>query len=77
MFALRQYTGFVLLVFVPLIGLVAVCTIGYLLAVAGKRLTRMVIALTFRKRKQAVEPTTSTSLTLIQPRVTVVSEMKA
>ena len=49
MFVLRQYTGFVLLMFVPLAALFASCTVGYLLAVAGKKLTRVLVALAFRK----------------------------
>jgi hypothetical protein len=77
MFALRQYTGFVLLVFVPLMGLFAVCTIGYLLAMAGKKLTRVVVALAFRKQQRAVGLTTSTNANRIQPRVVVAARVEA
>jgi ABC-type proline/glycine betaine transport system permease subunit len=68
MFVLRQYTGFVLLAFVPLTALFAACTTGYLLAISGKKLTSMVVALALRKQEPIIDGTT-TKLTDIQPRV--------
>jgi hypothetical protein len=68
MFVLRQYTGFVLLAFVPLTALFAACTAGYLLAISGKKLTSMVVALALRKQEPIIDGTT-TKRTDIQPRV--------
>jgi hypothetical protein len=70
MFVLRQYTGFVLLAFVPLTALFAACTIGYLVAIAGKKLTSTVVALALRKHEPHIDGT-STKVTDIQPRVIV------
>ena len=68
MFVLRQYTGLVLLVFVPLTGLFACCTVGYLLVMTGKKLTRMIVRLAPHEQERFIEPT-SASLTRTQPRV--------
>jgi hypothetical protein len=77
MFVLRQYTGFVLLVFVPLTGLFAVCMIGCLLAMAGKKLTRVVVALALRRGDRTVKLTTGTNANHIQPRVVVAARVEA
>jgi len=77
MFVLRQYTGFVFLAFVPLTVLFASCTIGYLLVMAGKKLTRIVLSFVFRKYGRAVEPNTRTNAARIQPRVNVAARLEA
>ena len=46
MYFLREYIGFVLILLVPITALLTACIAGYLLVVAAKKLTRVVVALT-------------------------------
>jgi hypothetical protein len=75
MFVLRQYTGFVLLMFVPLTALFASCTFAYLLVVAGKKLTSMVVGWALHRHEPVVDRT-RTKLTRIQPRVIVAAGLE-
>ena len=76
MYLLREYTGFAMLVFFPLTVLFAACTAGYLLTLAARKLTRVIVNLALRKQPRCTE-SASTKLARIQPPVIVAARMEA